>query len=416
MDMKIIFGGLKMSTLISADNTWVLWVLIIGSAAISIVLEQKYSWGAKVTGAIIALFFGLGMSNLRIIPTDAPVYDVVWGYVVPISIPMLLFKANIRRIWRESGRMLKAFVFAVIGTSVGAFIATFLLHDYIPELGKIGGMMTASYIGGGVNFVAMTAVFKPSEYLINSAIVADNLVMGGFFFVYIAIPTFTWFRKRFKLSYPNLDTGVLSNEEAENKASSYWSRKEISLKDVALTVAISVAIAGLSSVIGKFTGSVLPRGNFLFDMIHIILSNQYFLITLFTVSFVAIFPKFFDELSGGQEIGTFLIYIFFVVIGIPASIMEIIINSPLLFVYCLIMAVANLIFCLIGSKVTNISLEEAVLAANATVGGPTTAAAMAISKGWNDHIAPGLLCGLAGYVTGNYLGLFVGNLLIRLFG
>jgi uncharacterized membrane protein len=405
-----------MNTLISADNTWVLWALIISSAAISIVLEQKYSWVAKVSGAIIALLFGLGMSNLRIIPTEAPVYDAVWGYVVPLAIPMLLFKADIRKIWRESGRMLKAFVFAAIGTSVGAFVATFLLKGAIPELGKIGGTMTASYIGGGVNFVAMTAVFKPSEYLVNSTIVADNLVMGAFFFVYMYIPASKFFRKRFKLSYPNLDNNVVINDEAENKAGAYWSRKEMSLKDIALTVAIAFGIACVSSVIGGFMGGVVPEGNFFFEMIKIILSNQYFLITIITVSLVALFPNFFDNLAGGQEIGTFLIYIFFVVIGIPASVMEIIVNSPLLFVFCIIIAAANLLSCLIGSKVTNITLEEAMLAANATVGGPTTAAAMAISKGWEEHIIPSLLCGLAGYVFGNFIALFVGNSLINLFG
>ena len=405
-----------MNTLISADNTWVLWALIIGSAAISIVLEQKYSWGAKVSGAIIALLFGLGMSNLRIIPTEAAVYDAVWGYVVPLAIPMLLFKADIRKIWRESGKMLKAFVFAAIGTSVGAFVATFLLKGAIPELGKIGGTMTASYIGGGVNFVAMTAVFKPSEYLVNSTIVADNLVMGAFFFVYMYIPASKFFRKRFKLSYPNLDNNVVTNDEAENKAGAYWSRKEMSLKDIALTVAIAFGIACVSSVIGGFMGGVIPEGNFFFDMIKIIFSNQYFLITIITVALVALFPNFFDNLAGGQEIGTFLIYIFFVVIGIPASVMEIIENSPLLFVFCIIIAAVNLLFCLIGSKVTNITLEEAMLAANATVGGPTTAAAMAISKGWEDHVIPSLLCGLAGYVFGNFIALFVGNSLISLFG
>jgi len=46
-----------------------------------------------------------------------------------------------------------------------------------------------------------------------------------------------------------------------------------------------------------------------------------------------------------------------------------------------------------------------LLAANATVGGPTTAAAMAISKGWNEHVVPAILCGL-----------FVGNALISLIG
>ena len=44
-----------MNSLIGESNYWVLWTVIIGWAAVSIVLEQKYKWAAKITGAIIAL-------------------------------------------------------------------------------------------------------------------------------------------------------------------------------------------------------------------------------------------------------------------------------------------------------------------------------------------------------------------------
>lgn len=311
--------------------------------------------------------------------------------------------------------MFKAFWFAAIGTSLGAIVATLLLKDYIPELGKLAGTMTASYVGGGINFITMTAEFNPSEYLVNSTIVADNLVMAGFFFIYMYIPTSKFFRKKFKLYYSNSGENIIETSESENKASEYWAKKEISLKDIAFTISISVVIAAVSSKLGSFMSGIIPTSNFVLEMLNIMLSNQYFLMTLITVTLVAVFSEFFENLAGGQEIGTFLIYLFFVAIGIPASIQEIITNSPLLFVFCTIIAIFNLVFCLLGSKISkNLTLEEAMLAANATVGGPTTAAAMAISKGWNEHVIPALLCGLTGYVTGNFIGLFIGNLLIRL--
>jgi uncharacterized membrane protein len=408
--------GYIMETLFSADNTWALWAIVIALAAISIMLEQRYQWAAKISGAVVALIGGLALANFKVIPTDSGVYDAVWGYVVPVSIPMLLYRADLKKILKESGRMFQAFWFVAVGTCLGAIVATLLLHNAIPQLSEIAGMMTASYIGGGVNFVAMAAVFAPQENLINATIVADNLVMAAFFLIYMYIPTMPFFRKRFRLSYPELDTEATSMDVAENKAASYWARKEVSLKDVAFTIAIAFGIAAFSKLFGDYMNGILPSGNFLFDMIHTILSNQYFLITLITVAMVTIFSKFFSNLSSGQEIGTFLIYIFFVVIGIPASIMEIVTNSPLLFVFCIIVGLANLAFAFIAPKVSKISLEEALLASNATVGGPTTAAAMAISKGWSDHVIPALLCGLTGYVMGNFFGLFIGNSLLSLLG
>ena len=42
-----------------------------------------------------------------------------------------------------------------------------------------------------------------------------------------------------------------------------------------------------------------------------------------------------------------LIYLFFFVIGVPASIPMIITNAPLLFVFTLIIALTNMIFCFV---------------------------------------------------------------------
>ena len=55
-----------MSSLISADNTWVLWGLLVGDAALAIWLEQKYKWAGKVTGCVIAL-----IQNYRMCPGSA---------------------------------------------------------------------------------------------------------------------------------------------------------------------------------------------------------------------------------------------------------------------------------------------------------------------------------------------------------
>ena len=106
-----------------------------------------------------------------------------------------------------------------------------------------------------------------------------------------------------------------------------------------------------------------------------------------------------------------LIYLFFFVIGVPASIQMIITNAPLLFVFTLIIALTNMIFCFVFGKLLKFNLEDIVLASNANIGGPTTAVAMAISKGWTKLIGPIMLIGTLGYVIGTYFGIIVGGLL-----
>lgn len=54
------------------------------------------------------------------------------------------------------------------------------------------------------------------------------------------------------------------------------------------------------------------------------------------------------------------------------------------------------------------NLEDAIIASNANIGGPTTAAGMAISQGWAALVGPAMLIGTLGCVVGNYLGTIVG--------
>lgn len=399
------------STLISPENTWVLWAFMTGWAAISIYLEQKYSWASKMSGAIIALLGALVLSNLKIIPTDAPAYDQVWIYVVPLAIPLLLFKTNIKKIWKESGRILIIFLISSVGTMIGATIGYLALNDLIPDLYQVAAMMSASYIGGGVNFAAMAGSFEVAGDVVSAAVVADNLLMALYFFVLIAMPAMAFFRKYF--THPHVDeVERIGLKDNETLAASYWGRKDISLKDIAFALATAFAIVAASIEIAKFLGSVIPTTNAALAIANSLFGNKYLIITTLTMFGATYFPKYFSNINGTQEIGTFLIYIFFVVIGVPASIMLIIQKSPLLLVYTTIMVVVNMLITVVFGKLLKFDLEEIILASNANIGGPTTAAAMAISKGWTSLVAPIMLVGTLGYVIGNYFGILMGSLLM----
>lgn len=66
-----------------------------------------------------------------------------------------------------------------------------------------------------------------------------------------------------------------------------------------------------------------------------------------------------------------------------------------------------MLFCFVFGKLFHFTLEEIILASNANIGGPTTAAAMAISQGWTKLIGPSMLTGTFGYAIGTYLGTIV---------
>ncbi|RDY28103.1 DUF819 domain-containing protein [Romboutsia weinsteinii] len=396
-----------MNSIVSPDNTWYLWTFIVLWASISILLEQKYKWASRVTGAIIALLGAMIFANLNIIPTSSPVYDSVWNYVVPVAIPLLLLKADIKKIKNESGRMLGAFHVSALGTVVGTFISAFALSAFIPYIAEIAGMMTGSYIGGGANFVAMTSAFKTPENITNATIVADNLVMAVYFFITMSIPSIMFFKKKW---------GMASQDIVEEGSSaSYWTKKEISLKDIALSLAIAFVVACVSNSLSEIISTLIPDTNTISSILRSILSNMYLIMTTLMIIIATVFSKQLEEINGAEEIGTFLIYLFFVVLGVPASISEIIKNGAFILVFCILAVIIHLVITLLVGKVFKFKLDELLLASNACIGGPTTAVAMAIAKGWNSLIVPTMLAGVWGYVLGNYAGIIVGNVLQMIF-
>ena len=116
-------------------------------------------------------------------------------------------------------------------------------------------------------------------------------------------------------------------------------------------------------------------------------------------------------MNGAEEIGTFLIYLVFGGLGVPASISETVKNGAFILVFCVLAVFIQLAVTLVMGKMFKFKLDELLLASNACIGGPTTAVAMAIAKGWNSLIVPTMIAGVWGYVLGNYAGIIVGNIL-----
>lgn len=404
-------SALGRDTLVAADDTWTLLFILVASVATAIFLEQKYAWASKISGAIIALIMALVLSNLGVIPIHSTLYDdIIWGYAVPIGIPLLLLQCNMKKIWKETGRMMVVFLIGAVGTCVGALLAYTLLHNYIPEASGVAAMMTGSYIGGGVNFAALATQFKVTGQTIGAVTVADNLLMALYFFALIMFAGLNFFRKQF--AHPHIDEVEQNGlDDSKTQAAAYWSRKDISLKDIAFNIAYAVTIVFLSNLISHAIAGAIPTDNAVLKMCNIFFGSQYVWITTLSMIVATYGEKKVEKMNGAQEIGTYFIYMFLFVIGVPASIVEIITNTPALLLFTAIMVLVNMIFCFVGGKLLKFNLEDCILASNANIGGPTTAAGMAISQGWSKLVGPVMLIGTFGYVIGTYLGVIIGGIL-----
>ena len=396
-------------SLISADNTWALFAILAAIATLAVYPEQKTRIGSKLTGCVMALIFAMVLSNTGIIPLDAAAYDFVWSYIIPLAIPMLLFNADVKRIGRESGRLLIIYLISGIGTVAGGIVAYNLLKGAIADLGLVLPMMIGTYTGGSVNLVAMSDAYNVGGELVSSSVVADNLLMALYFFALIAAAGSKFFLKHYR--HPLIDDLNKNSDGGAEGAATFWTPKEVSLKDIAMCVALSLVIVAVSVKISSVFAALIPTSNFGLSLLNGLLGNQYLIITTLTMLVATLFPGQVGNIAGAQEIGTYLIHIFFAVIGVPASIYMIVTKAPLLLLFCAIIVFVNMLFSFVFGKLLKFSLEEIIISSNANIGGPTTAAAMAIAKGWNALIVPAILVGTLGYVLGNYYGIFAGTMI-----
>ena len=397
-----------METLIQADDHLALWTFVLVAATSAIFIEQRYKWASKVPGAVIALLIAIAASNLKIIPTDAPTYDIVWGYIVPLAIPLLLFKTNIQSLIKESWKLLLLFLISSMATMIGTVIAFLALRRYIPELDKISGMISASYSGGGVNYAAMSAKLEPSESINAATIVADNMMMAFYFLILIGLAGIPIIRRIWGSPHTDEIEKDPEMQSSRTLSEAYWKPNLISLKDIAICLASSMLIVLISFKLSALLKALLGTSdNIIGDLMISLITDKYLLLTTITFIVASIFRNSFEKLNGSQELGTYCIYLFFVVIGIPASIGLIVTKAPLLFVFVFIIAMVNLAITMGVGKLFKFSVEEVVLACNANIGGPTTAAALAISKGWTKLVGPILVIGTVGYVIGNYVGTII---------
>jgi uncharacterized membrane protein len=79
-------------------------------------------------------------------------------------------------------------------------------------------------------------------------------------------------------------------------------------------------------------------------------------------------------------------------------------QCPVFFLFLVILVAIHALVVFGIGRWRKIEIETLCVASQATVDGPSTALALAISKKWSALVTPSMLLGVLGYATGNYVG------------
>ena len=382
-------------SIISPENNLLLLSVVVGAATLGIWSEYK-KWTGQVSGILITMILMSVLSMSGVVPLASDpnqkvaVYELVLNYFIPISIPMMLMGSNITRIIREGGKLLFAFLVGALGVILGSFLAFFLI-DLGPDSGNAAGVISATLIGGSMNFVATGEIMNFSTHPLFSATLAvDNFAANAYILLMFAIPSMK-FMARFFVQ-PKVENRENSETEQNNE------KYPITMERFAMSVLIAVVIAAAGGLISDLIQKIYSTR----------MSMSILMITLLSVLIANLFPKRLKKLEDTAfSIGLWMMYIFLAVIGASTNLADMLkVGLPVLGFYLIIMFF-HFIFLVSLSKLFKFDVYEAIISSAANIMGPSVAAPMAASLGQKKLITPAILVGILGYVIGTFIGVSI---------
>ena len=386
--------------MLSPDNHLGIFAALMGLAAIAFWL-QTTRLGALLTGTVLVILMAIVAANVGVIPHQAPAYDFVFTYLVPVLIPLFLLQGDVRRLLREASRTTLAFMVASVGTVAGVLLAISILdismlagNANIAATDKesaIAGLFAATYIGGSVNYAAlgeMTGLSGDASFF-SAATAADNLFSALFLSVLGLLPGMQWLARRFH-DHPQAEKDAYTSNQPDGDT--------VSVTPTSLCTALAV-----STVLVSISDALSAWADFS--------GGRYIILTILTLTLATLVPKLRLWCTGGFELGVVLSFVFFGSIAAGADVVAMLSVAPILIALVSILLTTHLACLLLIGRWLGLTLPELLTASNAAVLGATTAPAMAAAKGWHDQITPGVLVGVLGYSLGTLIGGFLFSVL-----
>jgi len=376
-------------SLISPESDLLLWGVIIGLVGFGFWAEQKTRIGKTLTGIIVAMSVTMLLSNLKIMPTAAPVYDSIFSDILPVAIPLLLFRADLRRLLRDGGPTLGAFLIGTVGIILGVALAVALVP--LGDLDAIAaGLFTATYTGGSANFAAVAVATRFNDGATLTSMIAADVIATNFqTMLLVALPAIALIRKFY---------GVTVVEMAADGGEAHvpFELKTLNMPGLCLAVALAYLLVAAGNRAAEFAGN---------DAYGI----------LFASAFALIVGNFMrpvvNRMSGDFAAGIFLVFLFLVALAAGADVWILAQDGPVYLIYASIILVVHTVFLIIVARFVKLDVRAVVIGSTACVGGVASASAIASAKGWRDLILPGILVGTFGNAIGTFLGIWVWSVL-----
>jgi len=368
-----------------------LTALIAAAAALAFLLDRTVPALSKLGASLLTLVFGAILSNAGLVPATSPVYDAISGPVTSLAVAWLLLSVNLGDLKLAGPRMVGAFGLALLGTALGALIGAVAFAPALGENGwRLAGTFTGTYTGGSLNFVSVGRGVGLPDSLWAGATAADAMTTGIWMAATLLIPL--WFRRFYPPVPEEFTRFPEDHADAPHKNHPFFAPASVSAMDLGVLLAAGLLLLTAADLTARLVPQI-PS-----------------ILWLTTYALILGHSRYFHQAEGALQLGTMVLHLFFVVIGIWSRVSEILAVGVVVFFYTLVVVGVHGLVVYGGGRLFKLDLGTLSVASQAGVGGPSSALAVAVAREWPGLVLPGIIVGLLGYAVGTYLGFGVAYL------
>jgi len=373
-----------------------------------ITIFRKYKV-AKAIGTVIMAYavgilvsFVFSFTDLLSVTESKSLHGImekIMSVSVSLAIPLMLFSSDYKKWLKALPKAVMTLCMGVVAIIAAVLLSFFLFKNSgIPELYKVGGMMTAFYTGGTMNFSAVSGALKTEGTIITLTLTSEMVIM----FVLLVFLTAGGY-KLFRWILPFKDEHHVKNtgDASDDKIKDIEDYERMLTKKVfpktmlgfLLSLAFLVVGAGLSMLL---TGT---------------LNEVVVLLTITTLAIAASFSEKIRKLPKTFELGMFFILIFSVIVASLFDVSKLDSSALTIFMFVLCITLSSFVIHCILCWFTKVPGDLFTISHIALLCSPPFIPPLVAAMGNRKVLISGITIGLVGYAIGNYFGLAMAGFL-----
>lgn len=329
------------------------------------------------------------------LPGESPVYRFLTTYVLSACLILLLLNINLPAIARLGPTSLSAMGVGALGIAAGAVVAYAVFARWLPpETWKGVGALSASWIGGSANMLAVKEALQTSEAVFAPMVIVDTVITYSWMGLLVA----------FASRQESWDRWVKADRSAlEDVVKRIGNMNLSETRESRPSPFHAVWLIGLGILIGAGClklGAYLPRWGSALSA-----SGWAFLLVTTIGLALSLTPAARLEKYGASRWGYFCLYLLLAAMGSKAR-LQYILQAPLLIVMACVWVSIHAILLALYGYWARVPLFFLVTSSQANIGG--TASTPIVAGVYQPRLASlGLLLAIAGNVIGTYVGLLI---------